>query len=125
MGDLMLLMILGGGIWLAIALGRSANKRHEARRQLALARWHHAEQACATYEQFRLAQVARITQRSRRGTKAWLRWHASGEQQDAWLEGEFPPCGAWVVVTGLNGYGPHTKNPRIFYVHKVHDVIVF
>jgi hypothetical protein len=124
MGDLMFLLILGGGIWLAISLSKAANKRQEARRQLALARWQHAVQTCATYEQFRLARVTRITQRyPRRGTKAWLSWHASNEQQDAWFEGEFPPCGAWVVVSGSDGYGSHTNNPRIFYVHRVHDVI--
>jgi hypothetical protein len=27
MGDLMFLLILGGGIWLAIAIGKSANRR--------------------------------------------------------------------------------------------------
>ena len=124
MGDLMVLVILGSGIWLAIALGKSANNRAQARRQQALARWQHAVQTCATYEQFRLARVTRITQRyPRRGTKAWLWWHASNEQQDAWFEGQFPPFGAWVVVSGSDGYGPHTNNPHIFYVHKVYDVI--
>jgi hypothetical protein len=78
MGDSMFLLILGGGIWLAIAIAKSANNRQQARRQLALARWQHAVQTCATYEQFRLAQVTRITQRyPQRGTKAWLRWHGS------------------------------------------------
>jgi hypothetical protein len=24
----------------------------------------------------------------------------------------------------VDGYGPHTNNPHIFYVDKVHDVIV-
>ena len=81
-------------------------------------------QTCATYKQFRLAQVARITQRAQRGTLAWLRWHGSDQWQDAWLEGASPPRGAWAVVSGADGYGPHTHNPRIFYVHEVHDVIV-
>jgi hypothetical protein len=126
MGNSMFLLILGGGIWLAIAIAKSANDRQQARRQLALARWQHAVQTCATYEHFRLAQVTRITHRyPRRGTKAWLRWRGSDERQDAWFGGEFPPRGAWVVVSGSDGYGPHTNNPHIFYVHKVHDVIVF
>jgi hypothetical protein len=126
MGNTIFILILGGGMWLAIALVRSASKRQEARRQVALASWQHAVQTCATYEQFRLAQVLRVTERyPRRGTKAWLRWHGSDERQDAWFAGAFPPSGAWVVVSGSDGYGPHTKNPRIFYVHKVHDVIVF
>jgi hypothetical protein len=125
MSNLMFLLILCGGIWLAIAISKPANKRHKAQRRLVLPRWHHAVQTCATFDQFRLAQVIYITQRSRHGTKAWLRWYRSNEQQDAWFDGEFPPCGAWVVVSGLDGYGPHTNNPRIFYVHELHDVIVF
>jgi hypothetical protein len=124
MGDLMFLLVLGGGTWLAIAISKSADKRQHRLRQLALFRWQHAVQTCATYKQFRLAQVARITQRSQRGTKAWLRWHGSDDWQDAWFEGAFPPRGAWVVMSGADGYGPHTNNPRIFYVHEVHDVIV-
>jgi hypothetical protein len=66
-------------------------------------------QTCAIFDQFRLAQVIRITQRSRHGTKAWLRWYWSDERRDAWFGGEFPPRGAWVVVSGSDGYGPHTK----------------
>jgi hypothetical protein len=48
MGALMFLLILGGGIWLAIAISKSANKRQQARRQLALPRWQHAVQTCET-----------------------------------------------------------------------------
>jgi hypothetical protein len=48
----------------------------------------------------------------------------SQEQQDAWFEHDFPPGGAWVVVSGSDGYGPHTDNPHIFNVNKVHDVIM-
>ena len=125
MSDLMLLLILGGGFWLAIAISKSADQRRQAVRQLAVVRWQHAVQTCTTHEQFRLAQVIGITQRyPGRGTKAWLHWYGSHTQQDAWFEGEFPPRGAWVVVSGSDGYGPHTNNPHIFYVHKVHDVII-
>jgi hypothetical protein len=90
MGELVLFLIVGGGIWLAIAVGQSAGKRQQARRQVALARWQHAVNTCSTYRQFRLAHVTRVTQRyPRRGTKAWITWHASNEQQDAWVEKSF------------------------------------
>jgi hypothetical protein len=92
MGDLMLLLILGSGIWLAIALGKSANKRQQARRQLALARWQHAVQT--------LCDLRTVPARPRHSLpsdiRAAERRRVSGgrvnEQQDAWFEDQFPPC---------------------------------
>lgn len=61
-----------------------------------------------------LGQVVGHRQRARTGTKAWIRWWATGKTTAAWFEGEWPAIGVFVVATGSVGHGEHHDEPVFF-----------
>ncbi|MDH6579190.1 hypothetical protein [Kitasatospora sp. MAP5-34] len=63
-----------------------------------------------------LAQVTRVYQRARTGSKAIVVWHDTGTAQDTWFEGRQVRPGAYLLLRGNTGYGPHNRNPKVFYV---------
>ncbi len=65
-----------------------------------------------------MLQVMNVYQRARRGSKAQVRWCESGYFQDAWFEGWHVPSGAFVLVTGNVGWGPHNQIQNVLYVDR-------
>ncbi|WP_106402879.1 hypothetical protein [Actinocorallia populi] len=64
-----------------------------------------------------LAVVDRVYQRARRGAKAIIIWDATGVEQDAWFhDWSDVPAGAYLMLAGSVGYGPHNHNPSVYYV---------
>jgi hypothetical protein len=63
-----------------------------------------------------LVQVVSTYQRARRGTKAVVMWLESGYRQDSWFALNWPKPGATLLVQGSTGWGPHNRNPEVFYV---------
>lgn len=63
-----------------------------------------------------LVQVAQVYQWARRGTKAVIVWLETGYRQDSWFEGSRPLPGSILLVRGSTGWGPHNRNPHVFYV---------
>ena len=43
-------------------------------------------------------------------------WRADGVRQDTWFEGWQARPGVYVVVRGGTGWGPHNRNPHVFFV---------
>lgn len=114
------LLLIGGLIWLTVYLARSHGGGSPSG-----ARWQHAVHVCGVNPQFKLAHVTAITQvYPNRGTAGWITWYGTTQPQEAWFEQAFPPLRSWVVVSGSAGYDPQHQNPHIFYVDRVHDVIV-
>lgn len=51
------------------------------------------------------------------GTKAYVRWPASGQTTAAWFEAARVPLGSWVLAYGSLGRGNHDDD-TVFYVHR-------
>ncbi|MEV6606764.1 hypothetical protein [Kutzneria sp. NPDC051319] len=101
---------------LIVGIAWSAKRQNHARQ---LARWKELEwlQALsAATPGAELAEVTRVYQSARFGTKAVITWLASGRRQDAWFEGNWPGPGAVVLLCGVTGWGPHNRNPDVFFV---------
>lgn len=66
-----------------------------------------------------------VYQRARRGSKAVIVWQATGVRHDTWFWGWHPPPGAFLLLEGSRGYGPHNRNPNVLYVQpdQVHAVV--
>jgi hypothetical protein len=70
---------------------------------------------------------AKPIQNARRGQKLWLRpADRRGPHRGAyqcWLAGGWLPAKAWIAVSGQLGYGPHTGDRQVLYIHQVHVVL--
>ncbi|MEC3982587.1 hypothetical protein [Amycolatopsis sp. H20-H5] len=64
-----------------------------------------------------IAQVRTVYQRARRGTKAVIVWQETRYAQDSWFKGVFPAAGSTVLLRGSTGWGPHNRNPHVFYIN--------
>jgi hypothetical protein len=64
-----------------------------------------------------LLQVTQVYQRARRGSKAVITWCDTGLRQDAWFWDWHVPLGAYLLVNATSGYGPHSHDPNVLYVH--------
>jgi hypothetical protein len=63
-----------------------------------------------------LAFVRVVYQRARTGTKALIVWDGVTWDQDTWFKGRDQRVGVFVLVQGRSGWGPHNRNPNVFYV---------
>ncbi len=81
------------------------------------AQWNNLQQRRAQPGSGHLIQVVQVYQRARRGSKAVITWCDTGLRQDAWFWEWHVPVGAFVLVSGQSGYGPHNHNPSVLYVH--------
>lgn len=64
-----------------------------------------------------IAFVTRVYQTARRGSKALIRW-PTGYTQDTWFHFNWPRAGSTVLLRGSTGWGPHNRNPEVFYVNQ-------
>ncbi|MFH9351154.1 hypothetical protein [Kitasatospora sp. NPDC017646] len=96
-----------------VAVRRRSNHRRDA--QLA-AQWDTLQRQRATGTGH-LLHVTQVYQRARRGSKAVITWCDTGLQQDAWFWNWHVPPGAYLLVSASSGYGPHSHNPHVLYVH--------
>ncbi|MER7106892.1 hypothetical protein [Streptomyces sp. NPDC000229] len=87
------------------------------RRNAALAAQWHSLQQQRTAGNGHLLQVTQVYQRARRGSKAVITWCDTGLRQDAWFWNWHVPPGAYLLVNATSGYGPHSRNPHVLYVH--------
>ena len=71
-----------------------------------------------------LVQVVSVYQRARRGSKAMVVWCDTGIRQDTWFWYWTAPVGAYVLVRGASGFGPHNQNPNVLYVQQ-QDVLAW
>lgn len=62
-----------------------------------------------------LIRIARVYQNAKRGSKAII-VYSDGRQIDTWFEGWHPAPGAYAVLRGHVGYGPHNRNSHVLYV---------
>ncbi|WP_369354800.1 hypothetical protein [Streptomyces sp. cg2] len=109
------------GVLLASALAITiivASRLHSRRRRNAVlaAQWHSLQQRRSTGDGH-LLQVTQVYQRARRGSKAVVTWCDTGLRQDAWFWNWHVPPGAYLLVNAGSGYGPHSHNPNVLYVH--------
>ena len=110
----LLAVVVAAGI---IALVVSANAGRRRRRDLEMSQqWDAMQAAQLATPQAALVEVITVYQPARRGTKAIVRWLASGYQQDTWFQDYWPEAGAIALVRGTTGWGPHNQNPSVFYV---------
>ncbi|GAA1146231.1 hypothetical protein GCM10009664_12920 [Kitasatospora gansuensis] len=115
-------LLLGAGL---LALAIAVPRRRRRRERAALAAqwdWMLRQQEARWAAGARLLQAVNVYQRARRGSKAQVHWCGSGLVQDAWFEGWHVPPGAFVLVTGEVGWGPHNQIKDVLYVrpHQVH-----
>ncbi|WP_242895454.1 spliceosome-associated CWC15 family protein [Actinomadura litoris] len=103
-------------VWGVRKIRRERAAQHAAREAL-------RQQAVAELRRFdgqdgHLARVEQVYQRARTGAKAIIVWDANGTSQDAWFH-DWPgiPTGAYLLLAGTTGYGPHNHNPNVYYVH--------
>lgn len=120
---LVCLAVVAGIVLLIVLLVRSNRRKREAalaameEQDAYLARQWEWVQSEAAPERGNLAYVVRIKQRARRGAKADIKWVGVPGLQDAffWNRPDMPQ-GVYVLVEGSVGWGPHTRNPKTFYV---------
>lgn len=109
-----------GGVVALVALNRRQRAR-QAQRMQAVEELRRADGRAG-----HLAVVHHVYQRARTGAKAIIVWDATGMKQDAWFQGwSDVPVGAYLVLAGKVGYGPHNHNPSVYYVapHQVLTVV--
>ncbi|BAX96428.1 hypothetical protein MSTE_01095 [Mycobacteroides stephanolepidis] len=87
--------------------------------------WEHAVRTCAANPAFHLGQIVEVlSSDAEQGEHARIAWHDTGVEQEIWFGDAWPLEGVWVVVSGANGDGAAERNPQVFYVSEVHDIIV-
>jgi len=92
--------------------------RNRRQRDVALAaHWEAARQRCAADPRLHLAYIQNAYQQAKRGSKAIIVWLETGLEQDTWFHGWRATSGTFVVLAGSTGYGPHNRNPNVFYVN--------
>ncbi|MGW4647201.1 hypothetical protein [Kitasatospora sp. NPDC004289] len=110
------LLLLAVGL-LGFAVVASRGRRRREREALASQwEWLLRQQETHRSTGVRMLQVVSVYQRARRGSKAHVRWCESGKIQDAWFKGWHVPPGAFVLVTGGVGWGPHNRIEGVLYV---------
>jgi hypothetical protein len=95
---------------------RNARRQQRARQVARWQRWESMQALRASTPESELAEVAVVYQRARHGAKAVIVWLANGHRQDTWFEGNWPAPGSVVLVRGSTGWGPHNRNPEVFFV---------
>ncbi|MCX4748151.1 hypothetical protein OG455_22000 [Kitasatospora sp. NBC_01287] len=108
-------LLVVGVLAVTVAVSRARRRRERATLAAQWA-WLLREQEARRSAGARLLQVASVYQRARRGSKAQVRWCDSGRLQDAWFEGRHVPPGAFMLVTGQVGWGPHNRIRDVLYV---------
>jgi len=114
-----LFVVLCAGAGFVVA----AVRRRNARKDLA-ARWERISQQreALRSQGFYLVQAVHVYQRARAGgSKAWVTWCDTGARQDTWFDDWYAPQGAFILMKGRGGYGPHNRNPQVLYVNQVAD----
>jgi len=96
--------------WIAI---RSQRQHREAQ---AAAAWQGLQAAAQAAPEAHLCHVEQVYQRARRGSKAVIIWHATGQRQDTWFWYFLAEPGSTLLVSGATAYGPHNHNPYVLYV---------
>jgi len=100
-------------LFLVALIWRIATDRR--RRHRLAAQWDSLLNVAHENPDARLCAVARVYQHARTGTKAWVVWLDSGDQQDAWFAGMRVHADNTLLVHGESGYGPHNNDPNVFY----------
>lgn len=117
------LAVLGAGL----ALLRSSGRRRGAEQENLAASWESLirERDTARASGVYLVQAVNVYQRARRGSKVVIRWCDTGATQDAWFWHRQIVPGAYLMVRGTAGFGPHNNNPHVFYVQpqEVHRIL--
>jgi hypothetical protein len=121
-------LVVIGGLAAAVLLHlRSRARTREAEREQLAASWESLvlERDAARSNGVYLVQAVNVYQRAQRGSKAVIRWLDTGATQDAWFWNRHIPPGAYLMVRGGAGYGPHNNNPDVFYVRpeEVHRIL--
>ncbi len=115
------LFLLPAGVAVTVVLlGRRQRRRQREAHEVRLAaQWERLlrDQEAHRARGARLLQAVNVYQLAHRGSKAVVRWCETGEEQDAWFEGWHVPPGAYVLVTGDVGYGPHNGIVNVLYVN--------
>ncbi|MDI5971912.1 hypothetical protein POF50_021680 [Streptomyces sp. SL13] len=98
---------------------RAKAKGLRRRKEYLAAQWHQLQAAVAhgRSEGAHLLQVVQVYQKARTGSKAIITWCDSGQQQDAWFANQYVADGQFLLVRAASGYGPHTGNPNVLFVH--------
>jgi hypothetical protein len=108
--------LVGLAVWVAVLAVPAVVWRRARRRRAQLARqWQWALDQCGRGGAD-IAFVQRVYQNARHGSKAIIVWRADGVRQDTWFQGWHAPPGVYVVVRGQTGWGPHNRNPHVFFV---------
>ncbi|MGX2995687.1 hypothetical protein JNUCC64_15570 [Streptomyces sp. JNUCC 64] len=108
-----LLLVMGVGGVVVVAVRLRSRRKRDAR---LIAQWNNFQRRRAVGDGH-LLQVTRVYQRARRGSKAVITWCDTGLRQDAWFWEWHVPPGAYLLVSATSGYGPHSRNPHVLYVH--------
>ena len=117
-----LFVVLCAGAGFVVAAVRRRNARKD-QADLA-ARWERISQQreALRFQGFYLVQAVPVYQRARAGgSKAWVTWCDTGARQDTWFDDWYAPQGAFILMKGRGGYGPHNRNPQVLYVNQVAD----
>lgn len=114
-----------GALALATGVVWNARRDQQAKQVARWQRWESMQALKASTPGAELAEVAVVYQRARRGAKAVIVWLANGHRQDAWFEDEWPHAGSVLLLRGSTGWGPHNRNPDVFYVrtHQILDIM--
>ncbi|WP_156184753.1 hypothetical protein [Allosalinactinospora lopnorensis] len=106
-----------------VALSVRVRLRNQRQRDLVLFRhWEQVQEWRGATSGAELIQVYRVYQEARSGTKAIILWLETGHQQDAWFRGNWPEPGSVALVHGSTGWGPHNRNPDVFYIEP-HQIV--
>jgi hypothetical protein len=112
-------LVLTAGLAVALVLHlRGRTRSREAERERLAASWESLvrERDEARANGVYLVQALNVYQHAQRGCKAVIRWCDTGATQDAWFWSRHIPPGAYLLVRGGVGFGPHNNNPSVFYV---------
>lgn len=106
-------LTVGAAVVASLHAGRSRRRAQDAQ---AAASWQALMAAAQAWHGAHMCHVLRVYQRAGRGTKAVIIWTETGWQQDAWFWYFWPAPGSTLLVVGAVGFGPHNRNPAVFYV---------
>ncbi|MEV6608764.1 hypothetical protein [Kutzneria sp. NPDC051319] len=113
LGSIVLVLAL---LAIAVLAARSRIRRRRRRDLVLSHRWTRIQSKARTMPDAGLARVVNVYQRARRGTKAKIVWLTTGRKQDTWFAGNRPRQGSIVLIRGNTGWGPHNRDPNVFYV---------
>ncbi|MEV6344965.1 hypothetical protein [Actinoplanes sp. NPDC051851] len=113
LGDLLCLLVICAIVAVIVRGTRSANRKRDAR---AAAAWQTLVLAAHHRPGTHICYVVHVYQSARRGTKAVIAWADTGARQDAWFWYFWPAAGSALLVIGAVGFGPHNRDPAVFFV---------